>query len=96
MFNFFKKKHEEEKTKSTLDKIVMGAIIGTAIGSVIGLAVAPKKGKETRGFFKEKIEKAKEALSREHDAVKKIPHETQDQPAQKAHIQRNTLEDLEP
>ncbi len=68
MFNFFKKRREEEeKKKSTLDKIVMGAIIGTAIGSVIGLTMAPKKGKETRGFLK--------SFLRPHDPIKKIPHE---------------------
>lgn len=90
MFNFFKKRREEEeKKKSTLDKIVMGAIIGTAIGSVIGLTMAPKKGKEARGFLKDKLEKAKEAFTRPHDPVKKIPHE-------EAPIQRNTLEDLSP
>ena len=42
--------------KSTLDKIIMGAIIGTAVGSAMGLTLAPKKGKETREFLKEKGE----------------------------------------
>lgn len=32
----------------------MGAIIGTAIGSAIGMGLAPKKGKETREMLKEK------------------------------------------
>ena len=37
-----------QQPKSTVDKIIMGAIIGTAIGSAVGLSMAPKKGKETR------------------------------------------------
>ena len=56
MFGWFKKK--EEKKRSTVDKIVMGAIIGTAVGSVIGLTVAPKEGKETRRFLKRKFKKS--------------------------------------
>ena len=45
---------DDDKKKSTLDSIVMGAIIGTAIGSAIGMSVAPKKGSETREMIKEK------------------------------------------
>ncbi|QQR54418.1 YtxH domain-containing protein [Candidatus Peregrinibacteria bacterium] len=44
----------DEKKKSTLDKIVMGALIGTAVGSAVSLTLAPKTGKETRDFIKEK------------------------------------------
>ena len=33
----------DENNKSTIEKIVMGAIIGTAIGSAIGISIAPKK-----------------------------------------------------
>lgn len=32
----------------------MGAIIGTAIGSAVGMGLAPKKGSETRQIAKEK------------------------------------------
>lgn len=46
--------------KSTLDKIIMGAIIGTAVGSAVGLTLAPKTGKETREIL---VEKSKEAGS---------------------------------
>lgn len=45
MFGLSKKKEERTK-RGLLEKIVMGAIIGTAVGSVIGLTVAPKKKKE--------------------------------------------------
>lgn len=44
MFGLSKKK-EERRKRGLLEKIVMGAIIGTAVGSVIGLTVAPKKKK---------------------------------------------------
>lgn len=46
-------KDDSSNNKSTMDKIVMGAIIGTAIGSAIGVTVAPKKGSETREDIKE-------------------------------------------
>jgi len=42
-----------------MDKLVMGAIIGGAIGSVIGMSVAPKSGKETREYIAEQGTKAK-------------------------------------
>lgn len=47
-----------DKNKSTLDKIIMGAIIGTAVGSAVGLTLAPKKGKETREILTEKGKEA--------------------------------------
>ena len=52
MFGFNKKKKEEKnlrgKKQSSIDKIIMGAVIGGAIGSVIGVGMAPQKGAETR------------------------------------------------
>lgn len=45
---FFRKK----KKNRLLDKIIMGAIVGGAIGSVLGASIAPKKGKETREELK--------------------------------------------
>ncbi|MCC6643457.1 YtxH domain-containing protein [Candidatus Peregrinibacteria bacterium] len=52
MFGFNKKKKEkkEEKKKKQghLDKILMGLIVGGAIGSVLGVGFAPKKGSDTR------------------------------------------------
>lgn len=46
MFGFRKKK--EQKKQGQLDKILMGVIVGGAIGSVVGVGLAPKKGSETR------------------------------------------------
>lgn len=40
--------NKKSSTKDTLDKIFMGAVIGGAIGSIIGASISPKKGKETR------------------------------------------------
>jgi len=35
-------------------KILTGFIVGGAIGSILGLTLAPKKGKETREFLRDK------------------------------------------
>lgn len=59
------------RSKGTIEKIVMGAIIGTAIGSVVGLSMAPKSGKETREFLKEKYEANKDL-----EEAKKLTRET--------------------
>jgi len=35
-------------------KILTGFIVGGAIGSILGLTLAPKKGKETREYLRDK------------------------------------------
>lgn len=35
-------------------KILTGVIVGGAIGSILGLTLAPKKGKETREYLRDK------------------------------------------
>lgn len=45
---------KKKKLGWALDKLVMGVIIGGAIGSVLGMVFAPQKGKETRKILKEK------------------------------------------
>lgn len=49
---------EEDKKKlgSKINHLVMGIILGGAIGSVLGLTLAPRKGKETREIIKKKGE----------------------------------------
>jgi len=47
-------KKKKKKKKGMMDKVVMGAIVGGAIGSVVGMTVAPKKGEETRKYLKDK------------------------------------------
>ena len=65
------KELEKKKKKGMMDKLVMGAIIGGAIGSVVGLSVAPKSGKETREYLKEKSVEAKDKGVKIWEVVKK-------------------------
>ena len=62
------------KLRFSIDKLVMGAIIGGAIGSVLGMALAPRKGKETRKILKEKGKELAENAKREsrnlYDSIK--------------------------
>lgn len=56
---FFKKKKLDpsklpKKKKGVVDKIIMGTILGGAIGSAVGITLAPKSGKETREYIKDK------------------------------------------
>jgi gas vesicle protein len=71
-----RKKQDPPKKKGAIEKIVMGAIIGTAIGSVIGLTVAPKKGKESRNFLKKKFEKRNEFIDEDVKEIGKLTKET--------------------
>lgn len=70
----------EEKNKKIskrFDNLVSGVIIGGAIGSVLGLTLAPRKGSETRKIIKDKsmevIEKGKEMgeelLDEHHEVI---------------------------
>lgn len=38
----------QRKKRSTIDKLLLGAVIGAAVGSVIGATVAPNEGSKTR------------------------------------------------
>lgn len=74
---FGRRKKKEEKKKGTMDKLVMGAIIGTAIGSVIGMTVAPKKGEDTRQYLKDKYKHRDELIPKEDiNEIKKLTKET--------------------
>ena len=53
---------EGKKEKGKMDKLVMGAIMGVAIGSVVGMTVAPKSGKETRKLIINKEEKLRKGI----------------------------------
>jgi gas vesicle protein len=35
-------------------KLLTGVVVGGAIGSILGLTLAPKKGKETRQYLRDK------------------------------------------
>lgn len=47
---------DDKHITKAVDKVVMGLIIGGAVGSVLGMAFAPKSGKETRKVIKQKAE----------------------------------------
>lgn len=42
------------KKKKGVFKILTGIVVGGAIGSILGLTLAPKKGKDTRKALREK------------------------------------------
>lgn len=54
---------EDKKITKAVDKLVMGMIIGGAVGSVLGMAFSPKSGKENRKLVKNKVEDIKEMAS---------------------------------
>jgi len=58
---------KKDCAESKIDKLVMGAIIGGAIGSVIGLAVAPDKGTKTRKAI---LDKGKDFVSSHKSEIK--------------------------
>lgn len=64
---------KKKKKNGTMDKVVFGLLVGGAIGSVLGLTMAPDKGKKVRNKIKTKggnaIEKGKEFLDENEDAV---------------------------
>jgi gas vesicle protein len=64
------------KIRWTFDKLVMGAIVGGAIGSVLGMAIAPRKGKDTRKILKEKgkeaYQKGKEVYEKNSEKVDQV------------------------
>ncbi|MEK7545371.1 MAG: YtxH domain-containing protein [Patescibacteria group bacterium] len=65
-----------EKKKSIVDKLVMGAIIGGAIGSVLGVAFAPRKGRDTRKIIKEK---GKELYEKHGSVVKDLAEKAKEE-----------------
>ena len=54
----------------------MGAIIGGAIGSVVGASIAPKKGKETRQDIVDAAKSTKKSGMLFFQKIKKIFHAT--------------------
>ncbi len=68
---------ENKKITKKFENLVTGVIIGGAIGSVLGLTLAPRKGSETRKMITDKgeelINKGKEAseefLDEHHETI---------------------------
>ncbi|KKQ72119.1 MAG: hypothetical protein UT33_C0005G0040 [Candidatus Peregrinibacteria bacterium GW2011_GWC2_39_14] len=63
---------DEKDSEGIVDKFILGALIGGAIGSVLGVALAPKSGKENRKTIFKKYKEIKNNLlgAREHQGVK--------------------------
>ena len=63
----------KKKKQGTMDKVIFGLLIGGAIGSVLGLTVAPDKGKKVRKKIKkgsdDMIDKSKDLLEEHEDAI---------------------------
>jgi gas vesicle protein len=57
---------QKPKVGKKLFRILTGVVIGSAIGSILGLTLAPNKGEDTRKYLKDKsmdvFLKSKEAL----------------------------------
>jgi len=47
-------KNTTKKGSKKLFKVLTGVIVGGAIGSILGLTLAPKKGKETREYLRDR------------------------------------------
>lgn len=45
---------EKQKNKGRLFKLLTGFVVGSAVGSILGLTLAPKRGEETREAIREK------------------------------------------
>jgi gas vesicle protein len=45
---------KKPKVGKKVFKLLTGVVVGGAIGSILGLTLAPKKGKETREFIRDK------------------------------------------
>lgn len=54
-----------------VDKLVMGVIIGGAVGSVLGMAFSPKTGKQNRKMVKDKVDNLIEEHGEEIESAKK-------------------------
>lgn len=75
----FKKKKEKKKR---IAKMVKGLIIGGAIGSVLGVTLAPKKGKETRDAL---IKSGKIAYDKGSDLFQKYGNNQKSNPKTEVH-----------
>lgn len=78
----FGKGKKKKKKKGVVDKLVMGAIIGGAIGSVVGMTVAPKPGEETRKYLKDKgkeaYKKGKDFVNEHEDGLENLKEQAKD------------------
>lgn len=45
---------KKTKVGKKIFKVLTGVIVGSAVGSILGLTFAPKKGEDTRQYIKDK------------------------------------------
>ena len=80
MFRWFfrlfkrKKKNDEVKKKKIIDKVLMGAVIGGAIGSVMGASLPEKEREEIKNAA-QKVGSVFTRNKKKKKDSKKIPHE---------------------
>ena len=77
------KKNREKKVRAkALKNVAIGAAIGTTLGAVAGVFLAPKSGKENRedimNAAKEIPEKAKEILEKTKEKVEEVKEKIRD------------------
>lgn len=53
------------------NKFALGALIGTAVGVIVGFLTAPKSGKETRADIKNKAGEIKDDVSKKAEEIGK-------------------------
>ncbi len=58
---------KKPKVTKKVFRVLTGVIVGSAIGSILGLTLAPKKGAETRKYLKDK---SMEIFLRSKEAMK--------------------------
>lgn len=62
---------DDKHITKAVDKLVMGVIIGGAVGSVLGMAFSPKTGKQNRKMVKDKVDNLIEEHGEEIASAKK-------------------------
>jgi len=62
-----------KKVKTKLDKVLLGVVVGGAVGSILGLTLAPKSGKETRKIIEENSKKVWKKAAEVLNSRKKKP-----------------------
>lgn len=71
---------DQKKDEGMVDKFILGAIIGGAIGSVLGVALAPKSGKENRKTIIRKYKEIKNKFlgERSHGTITERAEEVEE------------------
>jgi gas vesicle protein len=65
-----KKKEEKKMNKGQWGSLGIGVLAGSVVGGVVALLFAPKSGKDTRAFFKEKAGDIKDKVGEKTGDIK--------------------------